>query len=130
MKSARILIVMAFFLAGCAGVQTNVSLQSDSTNKTVSLIVGEVLSVTLDSNPTTGYKWEMTEAPDASVLSFSGTRFEAPKSAPAGAGGKEVWEFKAERAGKTSFTLEYRRSWESNAVPAKKFSLTVNVIGQ
>jgi predicted secreted protein len=44
-----------------------------------------------------------------------------------GAGGVEVWRFKAMKAGRQGLQFEYRRPWEKGAPPAKIVTFSVTV---
>ncbi len=105
-----------------------VSVDASYDGEEVKIAVGDLLIVTLASNPTTGFKWELTEVTDQTVLELVEQKFEAPGAgAPVGAGGEEVWTFKALDKGKSTISMEYRRSWEQGVEPDKTFVLTVVV---
>ncbi len=76
-------------------------------------VVGEELTVTFGSNPTTGFQWsEDAEINDESVLKqvsheFAGPGIEKPPGTP----GEEVWTFEALKKGTVTTFLEYSRSW-------------------
>jgi len=44
-----------------------------------------------------------------------------------GAGGEEVWTFKALKAGTSKISMEYSQSWEGGMKAAETFALTVVV---
>ncbi len=60
-------------------------------------IAGEELTVTLGSNPTTGFRWsEFAEISDESVIKQVSHKFVGPGiDKPPGTSGEEVWTFKA-----------------------------------
>jgi len=92
------------------------------------IAVGGILSVNLESNPTTGFKWELASITDDTVLKEEGHGFIAPESgAPSGTSGKEVWTFRGLKKGKSIIGMEYRRPWEQDVEPDKVFVLTVVV---
>ena len=82
----------------------------------VAMRVGQVLEIALMSNASTGYQWEFT-ADGAPVLA----RTPGPAAQPPmdtqppmpGASSIARWWFRAEKAGKTTVRLEYRRPWET-----------------
>ncbi|MFH1407106.1 MAG: protease inhibitor I42 family protein [Candidatus Omnitrophota bacterium] len=90
---------------------------------------GEEFVITLDSNPASGYRWELAEAPDETMLEFIRSRYIADRNTDdrIGAGGKEIWTFMGLEAGETEILLEYVRPWEKNIPPAeeKKFSVVI-----
>jgi predicted secreted protein len=95
----------------------------------IELELGTLLVVTLESNPSTGYRWEVTENNDSVLKQFGQTEYKpAETSEPplVGAGGWEIFRFKAVSAGHTTLELVYRRPWE-DAEPLKIFSIQVTV---
>jgi predicted secreted protein len=95
----------------------------------VELELGKLLVVTLESNPSTGYRWELLENNESILKQFGQAEFkssDAGDSPIVGAGGWEIFRFKAVSAGQTTLELVYRRSWE-DAEPLKTFSIQVTV---
>ncbi len=89
---------------------------------------GDTFYIVLDSNPTTGYQWELAGPFDDKVLSLEGSRYEAPQDTTVmGAGGKEYWEFDAVGSGSTEVSFRYVRSWEKDVEPTSSAAFTVNV---
>ena len=104
------------------------SVDITSSGKEVTLAAGGTLTVTLESNITTGYSWnETANIGDKLVLQQTGHRYEPPATPALGAGGKEVWTINALKAGKSTISMEYRRPFEPGVAPAKTFTLTVVV---
>jgi inhibitor of cysteine peptidase len=97
--------------------------------KEVEVGVGGVLTVTLGSNPTTGFSWnEDAVVGAASVLKQTGQEFVEPgKEGVVGAAGKEVWTFNALKKGTTVVSMEYGRPWEGGEKGVWTFELTVTV---
>jgi len=92
------------------------------------IAVGDSLTVTLESNATTGFQWELAEISDQTVLAEVGHEYQAPEAGAAvGAGGQEVWTFKALKKGKSTISMQYLRPWEEDVEPAQTFALTVVV---
>ena len=87
--------------------------------------------ITLESNPTTGYSWQLAEPLDESILELVSSEYEKKTgSETAGSPGVEVWTFLASGAGSTRIDFIYVRSWEKDAAPEseKTFSVTVKPI--
>ena len=79
----------------------------------VEIYPGQTLVITLDSNPTTGFIWEVAET-NPLILSQRGeAEFIAPESNLVGAGGREVFRFECLEAGRSPLELIYHRPWES-----------------
>jgi inhibitor of cysteine peptidase len=92
----------------------------------VELRLGERLAVSLEGNPTLGYRWEV-EANDPALLQPNGTpQFTAAGGVPGG-GGRFTLKFTAISAGQTDLRLRYRRTFDKVAPPAKRFQVSVTV---
>jgi len=95
----------------------------------IELELDKLLVVTLESNPSTGYQWELIENNDVILKQFGQTEFKPSETSNprvVGAGGWEIFRFKAVSAGQTTLELVYHRSWE-DAEPLKAFSIQVTV---
>jgi inhibitor of cysteine peptidase len=95
---------------------------------------GSTLQVGLNSNPSTGFSWQLVQISDATVLEKVNNIYETPMvkrqegSPPlVGAGGKEFWTFKGLKPGTAVISMEYSRPWEGGEKGVNKFSLTVIV---
>ena len=88
----------------------------------------DFVTVSLCSNPTTGFEWELTEVTDQTVLIHEGNEYISPETQGVeGAAGKEVWTFKVLKAGSSNISMEYGRSWEDSKKTEWIFFLTVVV---
>jgi inhibitor of cysteine peptidase len=95
--------------------------------KQVALKIGEMLAITLDSNPSTGYSWQFIPMKQAILRQQGEPEYTPPVQPLPGAGGQHTFQFTAVGAGKATLTLAYRRSFEPNAAPAQTFSIQVVV---
>ncbi|MBP7053334.1 MAG: protease inhibitor I42 family protein [Phycisphaerae bacterium] len=96
----------------------------------VTVALGQVFTVTLESNPSTGYRWEWVDHQDSIVEQMGEARFKprATGDPPlGGAGGWESFDFKAVHPGQMTLKLVYRRPWEEGVEPLKTLSLQVTV---
>ncbi len=116
--------VLTIPLAACSGGTKKLSEKDSGT--VVRLHPRGKLEIVLDSNPTTGYRWEVASM-DESVLRQLGEPEFKSDSKALGAGGKTTFAFKAVSEGKTALKLVYRRSWEKKVQPAKVFEVDVEV---
>lgn len=101
--------------------------------KSIFLSTGQVFSVILDGNPTTGYTWEIQDY-DSSVLKPIGEplyQTSATTTVPLmGQGGTFTFSFiTLGKVSETTLKLVYHRTWEASP-PEKEFSLAVQVIDQ
>ncbi|MBA7680125.1 hypothetical protein ES703_88433 [subsurface metagenome] len=79
----------------------------------MSALVGQELTVTLGSNPTTGFQWsEDAEISDETIVQQVSHKFVGPRidKAP-GTPGEEVWTFEGLKKGTVTTFLEYSRPW-------------------
>ena len=92
----------------------------------VTLHEGERLMVALAGNITTGYEWQVEEAPEGSVLEFVDGLNYLSFSSLLGAPGTFFFRYEAKAAGRGALSLRYRRPWES-VPPLHTFSIFVAV---
>ena len=95
------------------------------TGKTLYVNTGDLFKVILDSNPTTGYSWEIGPYDD-SIIKFVKSEYK-PSSDRIGSDGKRIIKFEAFNKGKTTLELSYLLVWEKNKEPIKKLEITVAV---
>ena len=106
----------------------NVSLTGSDTGKAFNVSNGTVLTVTLESNPTTGYSWtENATLSRSGVVQQSGHEYILPSQPIPGRGGQEVWTFKAVSPGTAVISMDYKRPFEPTNPPANTFNVTVTV---
>ena len=114
-------------MSACSSLPNNVSVDASSSGKRVEVFVGSSFTVTLDSNATTGYSWELKEISNPAVLEKTDNKYVAPTSSLIGAGGQEVWNFKALAPGTTTLSMEYSQPWEGGQKGANSFDVTIMV---
>jgi len=96
----------------------------------VTVVLGQVFAVTLESNPSTGYRWEWVDSQDSILEQIGEAQFKPRETGDpplVGAGGWESFNFKAVNQGQMTLKLVYRRPWEEGVEPLKTFSLQVTV---
>ncbi len=108
-----------------------VSVNASHNNGQVELNVGELLEVTLESNASTGFQWQLAEIKDPDVVEKKADRYVEPESEGedmmVGVPGKEVWTFKALDEGTATISMEYLQAWKEGGESAETFVLTVVV---
>jgi len=120
-----VLILSAFIFSGCRPAK-EVKLDASANGSQVELQRGQILVISLESNPTTGYQWEVVELDEAFLRQVGEAEFK-PESELLGAGGTETFRFEAVSAGKMPLALAYHRLWEEGVEPLETFSLEVVV---
>jgi inhibitor of cysteine peptidase len=84
-------------------------------------------AITLESNRTTGFGWDIAEPIDEKTVTFISSEYVSGDASLAGAPGTEIWTFMAVGKGRSVITFKYVRPWEKDVSPAKKVSFTVVV---
>lgn len=100
----------------------------DNDGGQIELEPGQILIVTLESNPTTGYRWEQIEPQEHLLQQKGDAEYIASDIGGVplvGSGGWETFRFKAIRAGQMTLKLIYHRPWEEGVEPLKTFSINV-----
>lgn len=145
---AAVALLFAFgaLLPVRAGNPRMLHIDESYSGRTVKLVVGESLEISLAENPTTGYLWRLPDAAkdaakDAGKDAASGVATAAANSAclfvkdsyepgragVAGQGGVHRWQYQAIESGTCKIELEYRRSWEKDKLPERTFRIQVDV---
>jgi predicted secreted protein len=96
-------------------------------NRPIEVQKGQKFTIVLDSNRTTGYRWELTHTPDTGIVEVIESQYEAPDTQKIGSGGREIWTFVTKNAGKTKINFKYVRPWEEQAGPVKTTSFEIIV---
>jgi inhibitor of cysteine peptidase len=99
-----------------------VNLTQDDSGQPRIVQIGDEITVVLDENPTTGYRWHADT--DAAGLELTADSYQGPQR-PAGASGTRHLTFTARRPGPVRLRLVKRRSWEQAAVA--EFDVPVDV---
>ena len=122
---ALMVVLAVAVMAGCSA--SVVMLDAGDSGGEVQVGIGQTLDVTLESNPSTGYSWQVVEVPG--VLEQVGEATFATEAAGdvVGAAGTETLQFTALGAGTGTLLLEYRRPWETDAIAEEVFEITVTV---
>jgi inhibitor of cysteine peptidase len=102
---------------------------SEADSQKGEIAVGEVFSIKLPCNPTTGFKWEVKSINRKVAAPTGPAEFqESPAASGAvGAGGTCVLRIKGVKPGTTKAILVYRRSWEKGE-PAKTSTAEIKVL--
>ncbi|NIE75067.1 protease inhibitor I42 family protein [Pantoea sp. Tr-811] len=129
MTAPRLLVPLSLaLLAACAQQpQPNVELDAES-ECPKRLQVGQTLTLTLPSNPSTGYRWRV-QNPASNVLKGLGPEvYSAPEDADiVGEAGLSTWRFQAHGAGEGHLILVYQQPWASQVQPVQTFDCKVRV---
>ncbi|MEI6510180.1 MAG: WG repeat-containing protein [bacterium] len=107
-------------------IDAPLTLTASDSGKTVSLRVGEVLSILLSGNPAAGFLWKVTED-DASLLQpLPETPPQVDLKVPGAVPGPYDFRFVALAPARTNLKLAYQGP-ATPGKPSQEFSLTVNI---
>ncbi|MBW7990204.1 MAG: hypothetical protein FVQ84_09350 [Planctomycetes bacterium] len=118
--------VLVDYLLSIETEEINVNIEDEGGQ--VELEQGQILVVTLESNPTTGYSWEQAENQEPILEQMGQPEFKQSLTGGrpvAGGSGWEIFRFKAVSAGQMTLQLVYHRAWEEGVEPVNTFSLNV-----
>lgn len=91
----------------------------------ITLPLGEPFEVRLESNPSTGYQWQLEIT--GSAVEVVGDRYEEPDSDLVGAAGHQVFELRVAEPGSSVLALSYVRSFEPDVEPIDQRELAVEI---
>jgi C1A family cysteine protease/predicted secreted protein len=90
---------------------------------------GEVLVLNLESNPSSGYGWQVQGPKSGLLRQLDATDWLPHTQGKLGGPGTQVLRFAATGKGRATLTLVYVRPWETAAAPARSYSLEVRAAG-
>jgi predicted secreted protein len=88
----------------------------------IAVEIGEVFEIVLGGNFTTGYRWRLTERPDA--ISLISDEMRAGGEAP-GSAGTQHFQLAATSGGRFSLEFSYRRPWEDASADERRVDVQV-----
>jgi len=126
-----LLLALVVLLAACAvptpapeePAQSSMPALTDPTQP-ILVNAGETFFIVVESNPTTGYHWEIVG--DLNGVELVSREYTAGEPIIPGSGGVEVWIFKAVSAGETNLVLgSYPPGESTTAEQELQFTVTV-----
>ncbi|MGC2352872.1 MAG: protease inhibitor I42 family protein [Candidatus Udaeobacter sp.] len=88
---------------------------------------GAKITIELSENPTTGYRWAISNI-DEAFLVPEGDAFVPPDHKSLGAGGLRRFFFRAKSEGSTALTLINKRAWQSDDQAVGTFKLATRIL--
>lgn len=120
------LVTLIALASGCSSGPRTVKLDESSNGQTVELKTGELLQISLRSDPINGYAWQV-EKIDPQYLEASPDMQYTPVGNDPVAGGTQVLTFNALKAGTTQLGLSYQRSSGEGVSLPKTFTIKVEI---
>lgn len=96
--------------------------------KPIELQQGQTLILSLPSNPTTGFRWQLFDAAPGVLKSLGPEVYRVPEEAGiVGSAGVSTWRFQAAQPGQGRLLLQYQRPWEQGVAPELIYDCAVQV---
>lgn len=122
---AGLVLAVAVGSLGCnRGTDLSFSIDSD---KAITVPQDKILHFALEGNMTTGYMWEIAGFGGSSVLRRMGKYEYKPDSNRIGSAGVQSFKFETKEKGDAKVIFEYRRPWEKDMQPAKRYTVKITV---
>ena len=89
--------------------------------------LGDIYEVSLDSNPSTGYQWQVEFDEDFLEMVDHRFEFDSDTNPPLpGTAGKDTFVFRAVAKGNTRVEFTYKRPWETESLETKVYALDIS----
>ena len=110
-------------------VAKEVRLNDGDNGKTVKVAVDGTVTLTLESNPTTGFSWTGVDKVDKAILKLERNDYKqnASPAGMVGVGGRDTIVYRALKKGKAKIDLTYMQPWEPDSEFITKYTVTVEV---
>ncbi|KTT20116.1 inhibitor of cysteine peptidase [Pseudomonas oryzihabitans] len=128
--SPRHLFWSCLLLAGCSSTQPsgNLILGDDSECTPLAMHTGQELTLTLPSDPTSGYRWTILQRSDnLKQLGPEVFREQRQDQGGVGSAGQSLWRFRAQSAGTAHLELQARQPWDAEAEPQARFDCLIEI---
>jgi len=121
------ILMLVLWFSGCSA--EGKTLTEKNNGDGINLKINDTIEIKLESNPTTGYSWFLSDKVDTAIVSVNEPVFiESEKDKElVGAGGYEIFTIKAIAEGKIDIILNYERPWEEGVEPIETFEITISV---
>jgi len=117
------LIVGVYFIWLISREQ-DTDLGMEDNGRTLYVNVGEIVTIKLPENPSTGYEWQYTI--DENIVEVMEDSFTPAERNLLGSGGTRMLKLRVIGSGEGKVVMDYVRAWENNP-PIEHFSVTLIV---
>ncbi len=130
----KLLLTTTLLSSFCAFSAENTPVFNSPQDKIIVSQKNPVFTITLQSNPTTGFSWKLNSY-DKGLVTFVGHKYVAPQNKKLmGAPGYETWTFKANKGDYRvnqvgHVKMEYARPWTKEGATVKSFIVVVKSHG-
>jgi len=100
-------------------------LEPPDSGSDIFLAQGDVLQVKLPSTPSTGYSWSIAGNASSVLRPTGDPKYDPPAKGSPGAAGTQTFEFRVVGGGGAFLDLVYRRGFEKDAPPARRWGVFV-----
>ena len=88
---------------------------------------GDVITITLRENPSTGYRW-MAESTNEEAVQLQNTSFDPASKTMIGSGGARTFSFRVTSPGISVVRLRQRREWAGAASDIGQCEMTIEAL--
>jgi predicted secreted protein len=143
-----ILLLAALLLPACSGSSTQIpeseapaqanvtprpdrptpsaaELEVTAPEKTIEVAAGDDFTITLRTNPASGYHWELAEELDSKIVEYVWKDFVPTQPDLPSSSGKDVWRFKGVAPGETRIMLGYYMGMTEDSAEVLTFTVVV-----
>ena len=92
------------------------------------MIVKMVIKLSVNENPTTGYRWEIAEIPEG-INELEPNNYERSNKSEqpvSGSGGTRIFTFEIQPYAKGTIKLIHNRSWENDVAPIDTIEINIS----
>ncbi|MFM7277801.1 MAG: protease inhibitor I42 family protein [Microcystis aeruginosa] len=94
--------------------------------KSITIQVNDLLLVSLDENPTTGFQWAV-DGVGSDLVKLQASEYVPAGESRVGGGGQRILTFKVQQAGIDQLRLKLWREWEGEPSIVERFTVTLQV---
>ncbi len=125
-----LLVLVALAGCGCGNGGNSGNGKTHGTVSEMKVNAGQDFTISLQSNHTTGFQWRLAAPLNKKIIQKVNSVYKPDESGgpdKVGAGGVEIWTFRAVSKGSADIMMKYARSNEKGVKPAEErvFKVTV-----
>jgi inhibitor of cysteine peptidase len=121
----RVPALTGMSLCGRGAEMTEVTISASQSGSSVQVRVGDEIVVSLDENPTTGYRWAIDSSGEPTLAPI-GSSYEPSAGGGMGGGGQRTFRFRAVAAGQAGLRLVLRQEWQPDTA-TEQFEIQTDV---